>query len=70
MAFVFCLDSVCLGGLGRHHEFINLSCWMKERTMGKYHMIIIHLFPAIKIVALQNLFKKILTSAPSYTLRW
>lgn len=25
---------------------------MKERTMGKYQLLIIHLFPAIKIVAL------------------
>lgn len=52
MAFVFCLDSVHLGGLGQHHEYINLTCWMKERPIGKYHLVIIHLFPAIKIVAL------------------
>jgi len=58
MAFVFCPDSVCLGGLWQHHEYINLTCWMKERTIGKYHLVIIHLFPAIKIVALPAPFQK------------
>lgn len=58
MAFVFCLNRVCLEGLGEHHEFINLTCWMKEGTMGKYHLLIIHLFPTIKIVASPAPFQK------------
>jgi hypothetical protein len=58
MAFIFCLDSVFLGGLGQHHEYINLTCWVKERAIGRYHLLIIHIFPAIKIVVLPAPFQK------------